>query len=55
MNHLKLLFPHKVLFKETMTDTGKLIIDCYLKGYDIETKDVHNRTVHLTTLKFGEK
>ena len=38
-----------------MKDTEKLISDGCLQGYDIETKEGYNQTVHYTTRIFGKQ
>ena len=44
-----------LMFEESMKETDELISQGRLNGYDIQTKEGYNRSVHYTTGRFGKE
>ena len=43
----------QLLFEESMEETNNLLSQGRLRGYDVETKEGYNHTIHYTTGRFG--
>ena len=43
------------MFKEFMKERDELISQGRLNGYDIQTKEGYNRSIHYTTGRFGKE
>ena len=43
-----------LMFKKSMTETDNFLSQGHLNGYDIQTQDGYNHTVHYTTGRFGK-